>query len=81
MNYGLAIIHATSGNLAAANVGGISRLGTVTIDYDVSYSQSDDNLDDGMASATALIHLCLCGGAFLHSPMDGLHDTFCIHNF
>jgi TonB-dependent receptor len=36
-----------SGNLASANVGGVSRLGTVTIDYDVSYSQSKDNLDDG----------------------------------
>jgi len=36
-----------SGNLASANIGGVSRLGTVTIDYDVSYSQSEDNLDDG----------------------------------
>ncbi|MBT0669280.1 TonB-dependent receptor [Novosphingobium profundi] len=36
-----------SGNLASANVGGVSRLGTVTIDYDVSYSQSEDKLDDG----------------------------------
>jgi TonB-dependent receptor len=36
-----------SGNLASANVGGVSRLGTVTIDYDVSYSQSKDTLDDG----------------------------------
>ena len=36
-----------SGNLATANVGGVSRLGTVTLDYDVSYSQSQDNLDDG----------------------------------
>lgn len=36
-----------SGNLATANVGGVSRLGTVTLDYDVSYSQSEDNLDDG----------------------------------
>ncbi|AXB76016.1 TonB-dependent receptor [Novosphingobium sp. P6W] len=36
-----------TGNLASANIGGVSRLGTVTIDYDVSYSQSKDNLDDG----------------------------------
>lgn len=36
-----------SGNLATANVGGVSRFGTVTMDYDVSYSQSQDNLDDG----------------------------------
>ncbi|XKH10505.1 TonB-dependent receptor [Novosphingobium sp. BL-52-GroH] len=36
-----------SGNLASANLGGVSRLGTVTIDYDLSYSQSKDNLDDG----------------------------------
>lgn len=36
-----------SGNLATANVGGVSRFGTVTLDYDVSYSQSQDNLDDG----------------------------------
>lgn len=36
-----------SGNLASANFGGVSRLGTVTIDYDVSYAQSEDNLDDG----------------------------------
>jgi TonB-dependent receptor len=36
-----------SGSLASANLGGISRLGTVTIDYDVSYAKSEDNLDDG----------------------------------
>ncbi len=36
-----------SGNLATANVGGVSRLGNFTVDYDVSYSQSQDNLDDG----------------------------------
>ncbi|MEK7456386.1 MAG: TonB-dependent receptor [Pseudomonadota bacterium] len=36
-----------SGSLASANFGGISRFGTVTIDYDVSYAQSEDNLDDG----------------------------------
>lgn len=36
-----------SGNLASANAGGVSRLGNFTIDYDVSYSRSEDNLDDG----------------------------------
>ncbi len=36
-----------SGNLASANFGGVSRLGKVTIDYDLSYSHSEDNLDDG----------------------------------
>jgi len=36
-----------TGNLATANAGGISRLGNFTVDYDLSYSQSQDNLDDG----------------------------------
>ncbi|MFT4054663.1 MAG: TonB-dependent receptor [Novosphingobium sp.] len=36
-----------SGNLASANFGGVSRLGQLTVDYDVSYSQAQDNLDDG----------------------------------
>lgn len=36
-----------TGNLASANFGGVSRFGTVRIDYDISYSQSEDNLDDG----------------------------------
>lgn len=36
-----------TGSLASANFGGESRLGAVTVDYDVSYSQSEDNLDDG----------------------------------
>jgi TonB-dependent receptor len=36
-----------SGSLATANLGGVSRLGDFTIDYDVSYSSSEDNLDDG----------------------------------
>jgi TonB-dependent receptor len=36
-----------TGSLASANVGGVSRVGELTIDYDVSYSQSEDNLDDG----------------------------------
>lgn len=36
-----------TGSLASANIGGESRFGTVRVDYDVSYSQSEDNLDDG----------------------------------
>ena len=36
-----------TGNLASANFGGESRFGAVTIDYDLSYSRSEDNLDDG----------------------------------
>ena len=36
-----------TGNLASANVGGVSRFGELTLDYDVSYSQSKDDLDDG----------------------------------
>ncbi|SLK11983.1 TonB-dependent receptor [Novosphingobium mathurense] len=36
-----------TGSLASANIGGVSRLGAVTADYDLSYSQSEDNLDDG----------------------------------
>lgn len=36
-----------SGNLATANAGGVSRFGDFTVDYDLSYSQSQDNLDDG----------------------------------
>ncbi|WP_454796955.1 TonB-dependent receptor [Novosphingobium lindaniclasticum] len=36
-----------TGSLASANLGGISRVGELTVDYDVSYSQSEDNLDDG----------------------------------
>ncbi|MEN7537596.1 TonB-dependent receptor [Aurantiacibacter flavus] len=36
-----------TGSLASANFGGVSRFNAVTIDYDVSYSQSEDNLDDG----------------------------------
>jgi len=36
-----------TGNLASANLGGVSRRGTVTLDYDLSYSKSEDNLDDG----------------------------------
>ncbi|MBH0114076.1 TonB-dependent receptor [Novosphingobium sp. YJ-S2-02] len=38
---------AETGNLASANFGGVSRFGALTFDYDVSYSQSEDNLDDG----------------------------------
>ncbi|MED5547010.1 MAG: TonB-dependent receptor [Pseudomonadota bacterium] len=38
---------AETGNLASANFGGVSRFGALTLDYDVSYSQSEDNLDDG----------------------------------
>ncbi|MBU0554433.1 MAG: TonB-dependent receptor [Alphaproteobacteria bacterium] len=36
-----------TGSLASANFGGVSRFSAVTIDYDLSYSQSEDNLDDG----------------------------------
>lgn len=35
-----------SGTLFSLNIGGISQFATVTFDYDVSYSQSEDNLDD-----------------------------------
>lgn len=36
-----------TGNLASANFGGVSHFSAITLDYDVSYSQSEDNLDDG----------------------------------
>lgn len=36
-----------TGSLASANFGGESRFGALRVDYDVSYSQSEDNLDDG----------------------------------
>jgi TonB-dependent receptor len=36
-----------TGNLASANAGGVSHFGALTADYDLSYSRSEDNLDDG----------------------------------
>ncbi|WP_230280657.1 TonB-dependent receptor [Croceicoccus sp. Ery15] len=36
-----------TGTLGSANFGGVSRFNAITVDYDLSYSQSEDNLDDG----------------------------------
>lgn len=35
-----------TGTLASVNVGGVSDFGTVKLDYDLSFSRSEDNLDD-----------------------------------
>lgn len=36
-----------TGVLSSVNLGGVSRFGAFTVDYDVSYSHSEDVLDDG----------------------------------
>lgn len=35
-----------TGSLMSLNLGGVSRLGEFTLDYDLSYAKSEDNIDD-----------------------------------
>ena len=35
-----------TGSLMSVNLGGVSRLGDFTVDYDLSYAKSEDNIDD-----------------------------------